>query len=145
MFKFLTSELKLLICMRWTRKKSFFYYLTTFYRFVRVFKYNRKFPFLKNSNICPKKIFLSKVNNTSFREFYRLLKSKNRKKNFKPFGSYIDFGKVLKKTEKSKYLRKYWVSWPKIRLDRKRIKSFTIKKKVIAPFKIHFLGRGQRR
>jgi hypothetical protein len=32
---------------------------------------------------------------------------KAEKKNFKPFGSYIDFGKVLKKSEKSKYLRKY--------------------------------------
>jgi hypothetical protein len=32
---------------------------------------------------------------------------KAEKKNFKPFWSYIDFGKVLKKTEKSKYLRKY--------------------------------------
>ena len=32
---------------------------------------------------------------------------KTEKKNFKPFGSYIDFGKVLKKPEKSKYLRKY--------------------------------------
>jgi hypothetical protein len=32
---------------------------------------------------------------------------KAEKKNFKPFGSFIDFGKVLKKSEKSKYLRKY--------------------------------------
>jgi hypothetical protein len=54
---------------------------------------------------------------------------KAEKKNFKPFWSYIDFGKVLKKTEKSKYLQKYWVSWSEIRLDRKRIKSYTIKKK----------------
>jgi hypothetical protein len=29
---------------------------------------------------------------------------KTEKKNFKLFWSYIDFGKVLKKTEKSKYL-----------------------------------------
>jgi len=32
---------------------------------------------------------------------------KAEKKNFKPFWSYIDFGKVLKKTEKSEYLSKY--------------------------------------
>ena len=48
---------------------------------------------------------------------------KTEKKNFKPFWSYIDFDKVLKKTEKSKYLSKYFrVSWPDIMLDRKRIK-----------------------
>jgi hypothetical protein len=46
-------------------------------------------------------------NATSFREFHGLLNSKNRKKNFKPFWSYIDFVKVLKKSEKSKYLSKY--------------------------------------
>jgi hypothetical protein len=32
---------------------------------------------------------------------------KAEKINFKPFCSYIDFGKVVKKMEKSKYLRKY--------------------------------------
>ncbi len=37
------------------------------------------------------------MNPTRFRQFYGLLKSKSRKKNFKPFWSYIDFGKVLKK------------------------------------------------
>ena len=52
-------------------------------------------------------------------------------KNFKPFWSYIDFGKVLKKTEKSEYLSKYWVSWPDIMLDRNRIKNYTKKKKKI--------------
>ena len=60
---------------------------------------------------------------------------KAEKKNFKSFWSYIDFGKVLKKSEKSKYLSKYWVSWPDIMLDRKRIKSYIKKnkKKVITP------------
>ena len=48
---------------------------------------------------------------------------KAEKKNFKPFGSYIDFCKVLKKSEKSQYLSKYLVSWPYIMLDRKRDKS----------------------
>jgi hypothetical protein len=55
--------------------------------------------------ICPKNSFFKKVNVQSFREFYGLLKSI--KINFKPFWSYIDFGKVLKKTENSKYLSKY--------------------------------------
>ena len=55
---------------------------------------------------------------------------KTEKKNFKPFWSYIDFGGVLKKTEKSKYLSKYWVSWPDIMLDRKRIKSYNKKIKI---------------
>ena len=32
---------------------------------------------------------------------------KTEKIDFKPFWSYIDFGGVLKKTEKSKYLSKY--------------------------------------
>ncbi len=32
---------------------------------------------------------------------------KKPKKNLKPFWSYFDFGKVLKKTEKSEYLSKY--------------------------------------
>jgi hypothetical protein len=32
---------------------------------------------------------------------------KAEKINFKPFWSYIDFDKVLKKTEKSEYLSKY--------------------------------------
>ena len=130
MFKFFTSGLRLLISMCWTRKKHFFKYLTTFYPFLRVFKYNRKFSFLQKRIFCQKKFFFQKS------EFKGLLKSKSRKKNFKSFWSYIDFGKVLKKSEKSKYLSKYWVSWPKIRLDRKRIKSYIIKNKkklVITP------------
>ena len=53
---------------------------------------------------------------------------KAEKKNFKPFWSYIDFGKVVKKTEKSKYLSKYGVSWPDTKLDRKKIKIYTKKK-----------------
>jgi hypothetical protein len=51
--------------------------------------------------------FFKKVNASSFREFHGLLESKNGNKYFKPYWSYIDFGKVLKKTEKSKYLWKY--------------------------------------
>ena len=130
MTKFCTSALWLLICIRWTRKKTFFYYLTTFYPFLRVFKYHRKFSFLKYRIFCPKKFFFSKKWMLKVLEnFMGYSNQKAEKKNFKPFWSYIDFGKVLKKTEKSKYLRKYWVSWPEIRLDRKRIKSYTIKKK----------------
>jgi hypothetical protein len=45
------------------------------------------------------------VNHTSFREFHGLLKSKSRKKNFKPFCNYIDFGKVLKKCFKRKFFK----------------------------------------
>jgi hypothetical protein len=67
---------------------------------------------------------------------------KTEKKNFKPFWSYIDFGKVFKKSEKSKYLRKYLVSWPEIRLYPKRIKSYTKKKKVITPLKDTFFREG---
>ena len=62
-----------------------------------------------------------------------LLKSKSRKKIFKLYWSYIDFGKVLKKTEKSKYLQKYWVSWPDIRLVRKENQKLDNKKKSDSP------------
>jgi hypothetical protein len=46
----------------------------------------------KYRTICPKNFFFKKVNHTNFREFHGLFIAKN---NFKPFWSYIDFGKGL--------------------------------------------------
>jgi hypothetical protein len=76
---------------------------------LRVFKYHRKFSFLKYRIFCPKNFFFKKVNATSFHgleNFMGYSNQKAEKKFFKPFGSYIDFSKVVKKSEKSKYLRK---------------------------------------
>ena len=130
MTKFCTSTLRLLIRMRWTRKKTFFYYLTTFYPFLRVFKYHRKFSFLKNRILCPKKFFFQKSESYKFlRILWATQIKKPKKKILSRSGVISILVKCSKKTEKSKYLRKFWVSWPEIRLDRKRIKSYTIKKK----------------
>ena len=78
---------------------------------------------------CPNNFFFKKVNSKSLREFYWLLKSKSRKKNFKQFWRVIDFRKVLKKAEKSSISRTIEFHGPEIRLDRKRIKVREKKKK----------------
>jgi hypothetical protein len=127
MIKFCTSALWLLICIRWTRKKHYFYYLTTFYPLLRVFNYHRKFSFLKCRIFCPKSFFFQKVNATSFRQFYELLKSKSRKIISSRSGVISILVKCLKKTEKWEYLSKYWVSWPDIMIDRNQ--KLHIKKK----------------
>jgi hypothetical protein len=87
--------------------------------------------------------FFKKVNALSFREFYWLLESKIRKKNnFKPFWSYIDFGKMLKKTEKSKSKSMY--RRPKFfLLTRMSQKGPRNKVKVKKPYLEWFPGSGQ--
>ncbi len=70
MTKNFTSALRLLIRIRWTRKKHYFYYLTAFYPLLRVFKYNRKFSFLKYRFFCLKKIFFQK---SEYYKFKRIL------------------------------------------------------------------------
>ena len=59
---------------------------------------------------------------------------KAEKINFKSFWSYIDFIKVLKKTENSKYLSKYWISGPEIRVDKKLHNKKNKDKKMITTF-----------
>jgi hypothetical protein len=123
-----TNALRLLIRIRWTRKKHYFYYLITFYRPLRVFKYNWKFSFFKYRFFCPKKMFFSKKWIQQFLvNFMGYSNQKAEKKSLSRSGVISIL--VLKKSEKSKYLSKYWVSWPDIMLDRKRIKIYTIKKK----------------
>jgi hypothetical protein len=56
---------------------------------------------------------------------------KNENQNFKPFWSYIDFGKVLKKRKNRNISGN--IEFHEIRLDRKRIKSYTLKKKSDIP------------
>ena len=128
--KLCSSALRSIIGVRWTRKKRLFYYLTSFYPFLRVFKNHRKSPYLNYRNLYPKIIFFQKGDRQKFfREFKGSFIAKVRIKNVWQFLSYFEFNNSDENHLKSKYLPKYWVSCVKIMLEL-NVTNFLHKKKL---------------
>jgi hypothetical protein len=109
MFKFCTSTLRLYVnSYALNTKINFFLLFDNILPTFESFQVSPKILIFEISYFLSKKIFFSKNRMLQVLEnFMGYSNQKAEKKNFKPFWSYIDFGIVLKKTEKLKYLRKY--------------------------------------
>ena len=106
-------------------KKNFFLLFDDNLPVFESFQVSPKILIFEISYFLSKKIFFSKKWMLQVLEnFMGYSNQKAEKKNLSRSGGISILVKCFKKTEKSKYLSKYWVSWPDIRLDRKRIKSY---------------------
>ena len=111
MTKFCTNEPRLLIRVRWTRKKPFFLLFEIILPIFESFRVSPKILIFEILYFLSKKFFFSKKWIKQILENF--MGSSNNiaeKKNLSRSGVIFD-GKVLKKTENPKYLRKYWVLW----------------------------------